>query len=139
MIVVDSNVVSELMRPRPDEGVRGWAMAQPGTDMHTTAITVGDVLYGIERVADGHRKAQLRDAAIEVFAALTDQVLAFDAGAAVEYAAIVGARDRLGCPIDGFDAQIAAICRSRQAVLATRNTRDFEHTGVTLIDPWQAQ
>lgn len=137
MIVVDSNVVSELMRTRPDASVRRWALSQPGPEVHTTSITVAEILYGIERLDDGSRKSSLRAAATEVFAAFADQVLAFDQTAAVAYATIVDARDRHGRPIDGFDAQIAAICRTTGASLATRNLHDFEHTGVELIDPWQ--
>ena len=92
---------------------------------------------GIVRLLDGLRKALLHTTVSEVFAPFEDQVLAFDAGAAVHYADIVGGRDRLGLPIDGFDAQIAAICRAHGATLATRNLKDFCHTDVNLIDPWQ--
>lgn len=82
-----------------------------------------EVRYGIERLADGRRKDLLRSAAEDVFSAFADHILAFDATAAVDYAAIVSARDRTGAPIDGFDAQIAAICRAHGATLATRNIK----------------
>jgi len=75
--------------------------------------------------------------ASEVFVAFEDQVLAFDSSAATFYAEVVGGRDQLGLPIDGFDAQIASICRAHGATLATRNLKDFRHTDVNLIDPWQ--
>lgn len=94
------------------------------------------VLYGIARLPEGHRKELLRTTASEVFAAFEGQVLPFDSGAAVHYAQVVGGRDNLGLPIDGFDAQIAAICRAHRAALATRNVKDFRHIGVNLIDPW---
>jgi predicted nucleic acid-binding protein len=95
-------------------------------------------LYGIERLPDGGRKDVTRSAAEDVFTAFMDHVLAFDAPAAVEYARIVIHRDRLGTPIGGFDAQIAAISRVHGAALATRNTKDFQAIDVELIDPWHA-
>lgn len=136
MIVVDTNVASELMRPAPDARVVAWVRAQDGGDLYTTAITVAEIGYGVERLPDGARKALLRATATQVFSAFVDHVLAFDAGAAALYGAIVSARERAGAPIDGFDAQIAAICRRHGAGLATRNVRDFEQTGVEIIDPW---
>ena len=139
MIVVDTNVIAELMKPEPNDSVRRWSLAQPAVELSTTAITVAEVLYGIERLPAGRRKDLLRDSAAEVFATFGDHVLAFDASAAGQYPAIVDGRDRLGRPIDGFDAQIASICRSRHAALASRNVKDFEHTGIDVIDPWQAR
>jgi predicted nucleic acid-binding protein len=136
MIVVDTNVASELMRPAPDARVVAWMRAQDGSELYTTSITVAEIGYGVERLPEGARKALLRATASQVFSAFVDHVLAFDAGAAALYGAIVGARERAGAPIDGFDAQIAAICRRHGAGLATRNVRDFEQTGVEVIDPW---
>ena len=137
MIVLDTNVVSELMRPSPTPLVREWVSAQAPGELCTTAVTVAEIRYGLERLADGHRKQNLLAAATDLFAAFSDYLQPFDANAAIWYATIVAHRDRLGLPIDGFDAQIAAICRSRGAALATRNTRDFQQTGVEVIDPWQ--
>lgn len=134
MIVLDTNVVSELMRPAPDETVRRWVLA--GRDLRTTAVTLAEIRYGIERLPAGRRKEVLRATADEVFAAFPDEILPFDAAAATEYPRVVVARDAAGQPIDGFDAQIAAICRSRGATLGTRNSRDFTGTGVPLLDPW---
>jgi predicted nucleic acid-binding protein len=137
VIVVDTNVVSELMRPVPDPQVREWVSTQAPGGLCTTAVTVAEVRYGLERLADGRRKQSLLTAATEIFAAFGDYIQPFDAGAAIWYATIVAHRDRLGLPIDGFDAQIAAICRSRTAVLATRNIKDFRETGIDVINPWQ--
>ena len=103
----------------------------------TTAITVAEIRYGLARLADGRRKQSLLAAATELFAAFTDYIQPFDAPAAIWYATILAHRDRLGLPIDGFDAQIAAICRTRGATLATRNAEDFRETGIDIIDPWQ--
>jgi predicted nucleic acid-binding protein len=136
MIVVDTNVVSELMRPSPSERVREWLRGQPARELYTSAVTVAEVLYGIERLAAGWRQEELRSAAIEVFRAFADHVLAFDAAAAREYGLVVSHRERLGMPVEGFDAQIAAICRVRGAALATRNVSDFRETGIEIINPW---
>ena len=137
MIVLDTNVVSELMRPSVATAVRDWLASQPAASLWTTAITVAEIRYGLERLASGQRKDRLIDAADDIFAAFSEFVLPFDAHAAARYAVIVADRERSGQPIDGFDAQIAAICRDRGAALATRNVRHFSDTGIEIIDPWQ--
>ncbi|HUQ38932.1 MAG TPA: type II toxin-antitoxin system VapC family toxin [Acidimicrobiales bacterium] len=139
MIVVDTNVVAELMRPEPNEVVRRWSLAQQSGESYTTAITLAEILYGIERLPSGRRKDLLRATASDIFSTFGDRVLPFDADAAAQYPLIVEGRDRLGRPIEGFDAQIASICRVGQAALATRNVKDFEHTGIEVVDPWLAQ
>ena len=138
MIILDANVISELMRPQPDHNVLAWARSHPGKELCTTAITVAEIQYGIERLPASRRKTVLAGAGRHVFAAFDWQVLSFDRAAALHYATLVADRDRNGRPINGFDAQIAAICRSCTATLATRNVLDFESTGVSLLDPWQA-
>lgn len=137
MIVLDTNVVSELMRRKPSPTVISWLGDQNGTELFTTAITIAEIRYGIARLPAGTRRTQLAEAADEVFASFPDQVLPFDVAAATVYATVVAERDRTGAPIDGLDAQIAAICRARRAHLATRNIKDFRETGVGLVDPWQ--
>lgn len=139
MIVIDTDVASELMRPVPSPVVVAWVRAWRASELYATSITLAEILYGIERLPESRRKALLRTAATEVFSAFSDRVLAFDAPAAEHYAAIVGARERAGVPISGFDAQIAAICHERGATLATRNTKDFHDTGVTIVDPWDVR
>jgi toxin FitB len=139
VIVLDTNVASELMRPAPSPTVTAWFQAQRPSDLVATSITVAEILFGIERLVESRRKALLVAAATEVFSAFAERVLAFDARAAVPYAQIVSTRERSGKPISGFDAQIAAICHVHGASLATRNTRDFVATGVVLIDPWADQ
>lgn len=133
MIVVDTNVASELMRPSPSALVVAWVRARPPSQLHTTAITVAEILYGVERLPEGSR---LGTTAREVFSRFADRVLAFDERAAEHYPEIIAGREAVGRPISGFDAQIAAICRVHDATLATRNTRDFEKTGITTLDPW---
>jgi toxin FitB len=134
VIVLDTNVVSELMRAAPDRAVRSWV--QRAHDLATTAVTLAEVRYGIARLPSGRRRDVLAEAAEGIFSAFRDQVLPFDAAAATEYDSVVIGRDVAGRAIDGFDAQIAAICRSRGAGLATRNTRVFRGTGVEVLDPW---
>ncbi len=137
MIVLDTNVVSELMRTEPAPRVVAWLQQNTDQVLATTAITVAEIQYGISRLPAGRRRATLAVAAAEIFAAFPDQILPFDLAAAHAYADIVSHRDGSGTPIGGFDAQIAAICRTRGADLATRNNKDFTDTGIALTNPWQ--
>jgi len=123
MIVVDTNVLSELMRPSPSPQVREWVEGQRASELFVAAIWVAEILYGIERLTDGKRKNRFADLARELFTEFGDQALAFDQRAASIYAIIASRRDALGAPINGFDAQIAAIC----ATAATE--RVFEGAG----------
>ncbi|WP_190818680.1 type II toxin-antitoxin system VapC family toxin [Saccharopolyspora pogona] len=115
-------------------------MPLPATEVATTAITAAELLYGVSRLPDGHRKTALTAA---VHALINDdfhgRVELFDELAATHYAVVVSERDQLGRPISAADAQIAAICRARGATLATRNIKDFEETGVELVNPWQVR
>lgn len=138
MIVLDTNVVSELMRATPAAVVVDWVRARSG-ELVTTAITVAEVRYGIARLPDGARKIALQRAADDLFGAYAKQVLPFDNAAALAYGALTAERERAGSPISGFDAQIAAICRSLGAAVATRNGSDFRGTGVAIIDPWRVE
>jgi len=136
VIVVDTNVVSELMKAEPSAVVREWLVGRDRDELRITAITVAEIRHGIERLPKGRRRTALRGTAVEVFSRFADDILAFDAAAAAVYAEIVGRRDRKGAPISAYDAQIAAICRVQGASLATRNVKDFTDVGVDLIDPW---
>lgn len=135
MIVLDTNVVSELMESAPDPGVLAWLRTQ--SDLWTTAITVAEIQYGIVRLPHGRRRQLLSEIADDVVAGFDDQILPFDATAAVHYATIVVGRQRAGRPIDRLDAQVAAIARAHAAPVATRNVRDFADTGVEVVDPWR--
>jgi len=139
VIVLDTNVVSELMRASPAEVVVSWLRQQQRGSLATTAITVAEIQYGLARLPVGRRTTLLRHVTEDVLAAFAEQVLPFDDDAAGLYGDIAAGRERVGRPIDGFDAQIAAICRARGALLATRNTKDFLETGVDLVDPWRTQ
>lgn len=135
-VVLDTNVISELMRAKPDSRVEGWVRSAPPHLIYTTSVTLAEVRFGISRLPAGRRRTLLSAAADDVFDTFADHVLPFDAVAAGHYASIVVAREHAGAPIAGFDAQIAAICRSHEAALATRNTDDFSGLNLKLIDPW---
>ena len=137
MIVLDTNVVSELMRSDPDAAVVGWVDSQPSVDLVLSAVTVAELLYGIARLPDGRRKSRLATQVEAMIAAdFEHRVLPFDATAAAHVADIAARRERTGRPIGTADAQIAAICRSYGAVLATRNGSDFDDTGIRVVNPW---
>jgi toxin FitB len=138
VIVLDTNVISELTRQAPEPGVISWLDSLPAAEVATTAITAAELLYGVARLPSGHRKTELTAA---VHGLLTDdfqgRVLSFGDRAAPQYADIVVGRERLGRPIGVAAAQIAAICRTLDASLATRTTNDFGETGIELINPWK--
>jgi toxin FitB len=138
VIVLDTNVISELARHVPDSGVLSWLDSLDVSDVATTAITAAELRYGVAKLPDGQRKRELT-AVIRVI--LTEdfqgRVLPFDERACARYADIVTGRERIGRPMGVADAQIAAICRDLGAILASRNIADFVETGVELINPWE--
>lgn len=138
MIVLDTNVISELVRPLPEPAVVRWLDAQNAQDLVTTAVTSAELLSGIAKLDNGARKRGL-EIAVEQFVdeLLVGRVLSFDVDGAPYYAEVVAARQRAGRPIRVLDAQIAAICRLHGATLATRNERDFEGTGLPVFNPWR--
>ena len=137
MIVVDTNVISELARQMPAPEVISWIDSLATGEVATTAITAAELLYGVARLPDGRRKTELSAAVNGLLNnELDGRVLPFDRLAADRYADIVSRRERLGQPIGIADAQIAAICSTAGAALATRNIADFEDTGIELINPW---
>jgi predicted nucleic acid-binding protein len=141
VILLDTSVVSELTRPAPAAAVFAWAAAQPWGALHITAVTEAELRLGLALLPDGARRAALA-AKVEqmIVEGLSGRVLPFDRAAAAHYAAFMAARRRAGRPVAMADAQIAAIARARgAAVLATRNTVDFEGCGVPLLDPWRGR
>lgn len=139
MIVLDTNVVSELLRPEPAAQVEAWLAAQDGATVHFTTVGEAELLLGVALLPAGRRRSSLSKAIglilDEVF---RDRILPFDSAAARDYAGIAAARRAAGRPISQSDCQIAAIARTRGARLATRNLGDFQGCGLTLIDPWRA-
>ena len=139
MIILDTNVISELTRPVPDPGVITWLDSLPAEETAITAITAAELRYGVRRMSDGRRKTGLSEAVNTLITTdFRDRVEPFDVLAADQYADVVTAREHAGQPISTSDAQIAAICRVLNATLATRNTSDFTGIGVNLIGPWKA-
>jgi predicted nucleic acid-binding protein len=139
MTILDTNVVSEVMAPSPSEMVVRWISSQRLLDeLFITAVTVAEILYGVEVLSGGKRRDRLHQQAEAMFAEdFLGRVLPFDEQAARAFASIAAARRRQGKPISKFDAQIAAIARANGATLATRNTGDFEGCGVRLVNPWE--
>lgn len=139
MIVLDTNVISEIFRPEPERRVVAWMEELTG-DVAITAVTLAELLAGVRRLPEGRRRSALAatiDAALEPYRE-TKAILPFDGSAAQQYAEVLVAREQAGLPIHAADAQIAAICRANGAACATRNSKDFNGTGVELIDPWAA-
>ncbi|HKD85710.1 MAG TPA: type II toxin-antitoxin system VapC family toxin [Terriglobales bacterium] len=139
MIVLDTNVLSELMRPAPSAQVSAWAARQAAAELFTTAITEAEIFYGIELVSKGKRRDGLLSAAEALFnETFANRVLGFDSSAAQAYAQILAHCRRIGKPIAHADAQIAAIAYIHKAPLATRNISHFEACGISLINPWES-
>lgn len=137
MILLDTNVLSELMRSAPEKNVLEWIDSQPASELYISAITKAEIELGIALLPDGKQKNRLSTAAGLMFAEFPDRCLAFDSTAASKYAVVVANRTQIGRPISVEDAQIAAIALTRPMTLATRNTSDFELIeGLQLINPW---
>ena len=137
MIILDTNVLSALMRDRPDAAVITWLDKQPAESFWTTAITVLEVRTGLELLRASRRRTQLESAFDELLRDdLDGRVLAFDTAAANAAGVAVAAAQRRGKSAEIRDCQIAGIALARRATLATRNGRHFEPLGVTVVDPW---
>lgn len=140
MTILDTNVLSEGIRPVPNPEVLSWLAAQPASRLFTTTITQAEILYGLELLPKGRRRADLESAAAKMFDVdFSGRILPFDIDAARMFAQIAASRRSAGYPITQSDAQIAAIARSRGATVATRNTRDFEHCGIVVVNPWGSE
>ena len=138
MIILDTNVVSEVFKPKPDHAAAGWLMAQPKDQCFLTAISKSELLFGLVRMPDGKRKRDLADVIQAFFdLELLNPVLAFESSDAEHYADILARRQRLGRRMGELDAQIAAIARRRGCSVATRNGADFEDCGIDIINPWE--
>jgi hypothetical protein len=139
VIILDTNVLSEVLKPSPAAVVLEWLATQPARELFTTAITQAEILYGIELLPKGKRRGGLEAAINAMFDEdFGGRILPFDSEAARVFPQIAAARRSLGRPIAQLDAQIAAVARSRGAAIATRNAGDFQHCGVPLVDPWGA-
>ena len=140
MFVLDTNVVSELMRPAPEPSVTDWLGQHPAGRVFFTAVGEAELRYGLEILPKGARREAL---AAEIDGMLRedlrDRVLPFDSAAARAYGDVAARRRRHGRPVSHPDCQIAAIARCRNAAVVTRNVRDFEGTGVEIVNPWSVE
>lgn len=138
MLVLDTSVLAELMRPVPAQGVVDWLDGQEADSLFITAITVAELRYGIARLPEGKRKAGLLELGTAIIREeFAGRILPFDEAAAICYADVVCERQSAGSPISMADAQIAAICRALPGfTLATRNVKDFQGIRLDLVDPW---
>ena len=138
MILLDTNVVSELMKAKPAPAVLVWMSLQSPDHLFVSTISMAEILFGIELLPKGKRRdGLLQEAEITFARDFAGRILAFDEGAARMFGSIVATRRMQGRPIGIADGQIAAIARCRQSVLATRDTSDFEGCGVRLVNPWE--
>ncbi len=139
MIILDTNVVSELLRTSPAPAVEAWLAAQDGATVYLTAVSEAELRYGVAIMSVGKRRtAQVNLVESLLREDFAGRILPFDSAATPAYAQIGAERKSAGRPISQFDCQIAAIARRHSAVLATRNVRDFEDCGVTIINPWDS-
>jgi toxin FitB len=137
MIVLDTNVLSEVIKTVPSAEVSGWLALQPPSVVYTTAITQAELLYGIELMPKGRRRSVLQAAVMRILTELfANRILPFDSEAAEAYSRIASSRRAMGRPMSEADARIAAIALSHGAALATRNTADFAHCGIKVLNPW---
>ena len=137
MILVDTNVWSELVKAAPDPQVRAWEFDQADQLWLSTVVT-GEFLSGVELMSDGRRKAALRAQYDAILAEYADRIAPFDLAAALRYAEVLAYLEHAGRNPGTADAQIAATALTRGLALATRNTKHFAGLGLELIDPWQA-
>lgn len=137
MILLDTNVVSEVMKARPAETVVTWLNGQESAKLYVSAITIGEIAYGLRILPDGKRRSGLRERFEQFIALAFDQrVLAYDESAARIYGELMGDRKELGLPMSVPDGQIAAIARRDHLSVATRNVLDFQNCGVEVINPF---
>jgi predicted nucleic acid-binding protein len=138
VIVLDTNVLSEVLRPYPTAAALRWLEEQEPGAVFTTSITAAEILYGVEVLPSGKRRTALLSACEKIlYEEFAGRILPFDEAAGRIYPKIAAGRRAAGLPISQFDAMIAAIARSQRAALATRNTDDFVECGLRLIDPWR--
>jgi len=139
VIVLDTNVISELMRPEPDPAVVAWVAAQPRASLYTTSINRAEILYGVAALPAGRRREGLESVVQAIFSEeFAGHILPFDSRAAERYARIATARRMAGVRIEGFDALIAAVTAAAGFRIATRDVGGFEGCGLEVINPWDA-
>ena len=136
MIILDTNVLSALMRQVPDQHVITWLDRQARTSIWTTSVTIFEIQFGLQVLATGRRRTMLIEAFDEVLAKIGQRVATFDVAAAGQASDLMAARHKKGRPVDLRDTMIAGIVLAQRATLATRNTVHFEDAAVPLVNPW---
>jgi predicted nucleic acid-binding protein len=138
MLILDTNVLSEALKPSPAPIVLEWLAAQQKSNLYTTSLTLAELLMGLELLPAGKRKAHISEAMERILeSGFRGRILSFDDSSARVLAILTVNRRKMGRPVSSFDAMIAAIAISKGAAIATRNTKDFETCGISLINPWQ--
>jgi len=140
MIILDTNVISEVMLPSPSSVVLAWLRGIPIFDLATTTISIAEIGFGLARLPFGRRRSE-REALFSNYRAqiFETRIFAFDTLAADTYGELIADRERLGRRLDGPDAFIAAIAASRGLSIATRDISDFEDCGIELVNPWESR
>lgn len=139
MVVLDTNVISEMMQVTPEIKVKSWLAHQHSDDLYLTAVTEAELRYGLVIMPQGRRRRELAEILEKILDDFKVHILPFNSPAALAYSEIAAQRRVVGLSVQNFDCQIAAIARSVGADIATRNVKDFEGCGVGIIDPWQHQ
>ncbi|QDZ40740.1 type II toxin-antitoxin system VapC family toxin [Euhalothece natronophila Z-M001] len=139
MIILDTNVISEMMRPQPNFQVMSWLRGFPVEELAITAVSIAEISYGLKRLPEGRRRDSLQWR-FQMFIAqgFSNRIFPFDEKAAEVYADIIVNRQQKGKPIEVMDAMIASIALLKTATLATRNVSDFQNCGLELINPWES-
>lgn len=138
MIILDTNVLSALMRQVPDQKVVAWLDHQSRTSIWTTSVTALEIQFGLQILAAGRRRTLLSQAFEELLARIGQRVATFDVAAAGQASDLMAARHRKGHPGDLRDTMIAGIVLAQHATLATRNTAHFEDAAIPIVNPWTA-
>jgi predicted nucleic acid-binding protein len=139
MILLDTNVVSEAMKPAPDDAVRAWLDEQAAETLYLSSVTIAELMFGIGALPKGKRKDKLADALDGVMKVFADRILPFDVDAARRYADLAVKARAAGKGFPTPDGYIAAIAASKGFAVATRDTSAFDAAGVEVIDPWKAE
>jgi predicted nucleic acid-binding protein len=139
MIILDTNVISALMRRQPERYVIAWLDRQPRTSIWTTSVTVLEVRFGLQIMATGKRRSLLMQAFEALLDTMGHRIAAFDAAAAIQAADLMAVRQRRGRPGDLRDTTIAGIVLASHATLATRNSSHFEDLSVPIVNPWTSE
>lgn len=138
MIVLDTNVVSEAMKPDPDAAVRAWLNEQAAETLYLSSVTLAELLFGIRVLPAGRRKSMLDRALTELLGLFKERILPFDTDAARNYADLAATARDAGRVLPTSDGYIAAIAASRGFIVASRDTSPYEFAGLTVINPWKA-